>query len=201
MFGITVDNPELYRWVILPLLIFLARIVDQTLGTLRIIMLSRSMKYLAPIIGFFEVTIWLLAISQIIAHLDNVVCFLAYGGGFAAGNYIGILVEEKLAMGIKLVRVITNKEATLLASYLRDEKYGATIIDAEGNEGPVRVIYIVVKRKHLSKILNCIIRFNPNAFYTIEDVTSVSKGIFPPSKNGHSLSNLRKKSLKTRKGK
>ena len=103
-------NTELFTWVILPLLIFLARILDVSIGTMRLIFVSKGMKYLAPILGFFEVIIWLLAISQIMQHLDNVLCYVAYGLGFAMGNYLGIVLEEKMSIGTVLIRVIPQKE-------------------------------------------------------------------------------------------
>jgi uncharacterized protein YebE (UPF0316 family) len=103
------SGSPVFAWVILPLLIFAARICDVTLGTLRIIFVSRGKKLLAPLLGFFEVSIWLLAISQIMQNLNNPVCFLAYAGGFAMGNFVGILIEDKLAMGILVIRIFLVK--------------------------------------------------------------------------------------------
>ena len=110
----TFVDSELFKWVILPLLIFVARICDQTLGTIRIVFLSRGDKWIDPLLGFFEVIIWVLAIRQIIHNLSNVVGYVAYAGGFATGNYIGILLEEKIAMGKRVVQIITQKDATKL---------------------------------------------------------------------------------------
>ena len=84
-----------FTWILLPALIFLARILDQSIGTLRLIFLSKGMKYIAPFLGFFEVIIWLLAVGQIMQHLDNWLCYVAYGAGFAMGNFIGITLEER----------------------------------------------------------------------------------------------------------
>ena len=95
---------DTFTYVILPLLIFLARIADVSIGTIRIVMVAKGQKMIAPILGFFEVLIWLLAISKIMQNLDNWVCYVAYGAGFATGNYIGMIIEEKLAMGIKIGR-------------------------------------------------------------------------------------------------
>ena len=103
---------DIHIYIILPLLIFLARICDVTLGTIRIIAVSKGLKRLAPFLGFFEVFIWILAISRIMQNLNNPICYIAYAGGFAAGNYVGMKVEEKVALGIILIRVITYKEAT-----------------------------------------------------------------------------------------
>ena len=85
-----VPGTWIFTWVLLPILIFFARILDQSIGTMRLIFLSKGMKHIAPFLGFFEVIIWLLAIGQIMQHLDNWVCYVAYGAGFAMGNFIGI---------------------------------------------------------------------------------------------------------------
>ena len=98
------DYP-VFNWVILPALIFVSRIFDVSFGTLRIIFVSRGKRSIAPFLGFFEVLIWLLAISQIMQNLNNFACYIAYAGGFAMGNYIGMRIEEKLAMGTMIIRV------------------------------------------------------------------------------------------------
>ena len=100
-------NPEIFTWVIMPLLIIFARICDVSLGTIRIISIARGYKLIAPLLGFFEILIWLLAIKQIMQNLTNIFYYVAYSGGFAAGTFIGIYIEEKLAMGIFLIRIIT----------------------------------------------------------------------------------------------
>jgi uncharacterized protein YebE (UPF0316 family) len=168
-----------FMWVILPLLIFFARLVDVTLGTMRIIFVSRGVKYLAPLVGFFEVIIWLLAIRIIMQNLNNPICYIAYGGGFATGNYIGIFLERKMAVGRGILRIITRKDATELIRTLRDQGFGVTSIPAEGNEGNVSIIFMVIRRMDFKKITELVQEHNPQAFYTLEDVRYVSEGIFP----------------------
>ncbi|HER42916.1 MAG TPA: hypothetical protein ENO08_00460, partial [Candidatus Eisenbacteria bacterium] len=85
----TFIDSELFKWVVLPLLIILARVIDVTIGTIRIVFVSRGHKVIAPILGFFEVLIWLLAIGQIMRNLSNFMCYIAYGTGFALGTYMG----------------------------------------------------------------------------------------------------------------
>lgn len=170
---------DIFRWVILPLLIFAARILDVSIGTIRIVFVSRGQKAVAPLLGFIEVIIWLLAISQIIRNLSNAACYVAYGGGFAAGTYIGLLIEEKLAIGTLLIRIITRREAGELIHELRVSGYGVTSIPAEGSSGRVDVIYTIIKRSSLKDVIKMIERFNPKAFYSIENVQSVREGIFP----------------------
>ncbi|HPA70469.1 MAG TPA: DUF5698 domain-containing protein, partial [Bacteroidales bacterium] len=92
-------NTEIVNYLLLPLFIFLARIFDVSLGTLRIIFVTKGMRIIAPLVGFFEVLIWLLAISRIMQDLDNWVSYIAYAGGFATGNFVGMYLEERLAIG------------------------------------------------------------------------------------------------------
>ena len=96
-----------FEWVLIPVLICLARIVDVSIGTLRIIFVSKGMRGIAPILGFFEVIIWLVAIGQIFQNLSNWVNYIAYGAGFAMGNFVGIYIEGKISLGYTLVRIIT----------------------------------------------------------------------------------------------
>ncbi len=91
-------NSPVFAYGILPVLIFLSRIVDVSVGTMRIIFVSRQEKIISPILGFFESLVWLVAISQIMLHLDNVICYIAYAGGFAMGNYVGLRIEDRLAL-------------------------------------------------------------------------------------------------------
>ncbi|NIO48313.1 MAG: DUF2179 domain-containing protein [Candidatus Aminicenantes bacterium] len=170
---------EIFKWFILPLLIFLARIIDVSLGTIRIVFISRGLKYFAPVVGFFEVIIWLLAIRVIMQNLNNFVCYIAYGAGFGMGTFIGIIIEKKLAIGRSIIRIITQNDATPLINHLRSEGYGVTSQDAQGTKGQVNVIYMVIRRHDYEKIAKIIQRFNPKAFYTMEDVSLVSEGIFP----------------------
>jgi uncharacterized protein YebE (UPF0316 family) len=173
------NSPE-YGWLLLPLFIFLARIVDVTLGTLRIVYLARGKRSIAPIFGFFEVLIWIMIIGQIVQNLSNPVSYLAYAAGFAAGNYIGLLIEEKLALGMLSLRVILVKDAGLLVQRLHEEGFGATRLCGEGSIEHVEVVYIIIDRKNLKKVAHIVKEVNPRAFYLVEEVRSVYAGIFPP---------------------
>ena len=172
------SDPWLFTWVILPVLIFFARIMDQTIGTMRLIFLSKGMKYIAPFLGFFEVIIWLLAVGQIMQHLDNWLSYVAYGAGFATGNFIGMLLEEKISLGTVIIRVILSRQSPELIDELKSQNFGLTLVDAEGSKGSVKLIFSIIRRKELLNFINTIHHFNPNAFYTVEDVKSASEGIF-----------------------
>ncbi len=168
-----------YSWVVLPLIIFLARILDVSIATMRFMFLARGARLPTVITGFFEALIWIIIISQIIRNLDNAMCFIAYAGGFAAGSYIGMRIEERLALGKVVMRVITSQPADELLAVLRDKRFGVTSVGAEGAKGPVRILFMVIKRADLEAVVDLIKKFNPNAFYTVEDIRYVSEGVFP----------------------
>ena len=187
-------NSEIFAWVVLPLLIILARIFDVSIGTVRLIFVSKGFKLLAPILWFFEVIIWLLAVSQIMKHLDNVVCYIAYGFGFALGNYIGMYLEEKLSIGNVIIRVITKADSFELINDLKSQNYGLTVVDAEGSHQKVKLIFSVIKRENVKQFVSIINQYNPHSFYTIEDVKSVNEGVFKGnSRNLNPLSFINKK--------
>lgn len=173
-------DSNIYTYFLLPLMIFLARICDVTLGTLRIILVSKGQKYIAPFLGFFEMIIWILAITHIFENLNNWACYIGYAAGFAAGNFAGIIVEEKIALGYELIRIITRKDADDLITSLKNKGYGITTIRAQGSQGDVGIIYSVIKRSDLKDFISFMQKYNPNAFYTIEDIKFVNKNIFSP---------------------
>ncbi len=189
-------SSPIFTWVILPLLIFIARIFDVTLGTIRIIFVSKGKKYLAPLLGFFEALIWLLAMGQIMQNLTNVAAYIAYAAGFATGNFVGIYIEEKLAMGILIVRIITSKDSNRLTEQLALAGYGVTTVGAQGATGPVKLIYTIIKRKDYSNVVAIIQEFDPKAFYSIEDARMAYAGIFPPTQPGFSSTRLNRLKLR-----
>lgn len=170
-------DSNLFNYLVLPLLIVIARIFDVSLNTLRIIYLSKGFKTLVPFLGFFEVLIWLLAVTRIFADLDNWVAYIAYPLGFALGNFIGMKIEEKLAVGVELIRIITKKDASELISALRNKGFSVTAIKAEGSQGDVGVLYSIIDRKNIEEYVKTMLKYNPNAFYTVEDVRFVSKDL------------------------
>ena len=177
-------DTTLYSWVILPLIVFLARFTDVTLGTLRIIFLSRGRRYLAPALGFVEVLIWITVVSQIVRNAQNFVAYLAYAAGFAAGNYVGMVIDNKLAIGTLIIRMIRSKDDGQLVNELRTAGYGATFVDGQGASGPVSVIYTVVPRKEATQVINLIESTAPKTFFTVEELRSVQQGIFPARRTG-----------------
>lgn len=168
-------DTTLFKWVLLPIIIFLARILDVSIGTVRIIAISKGIRKIAVILAFFEIFLWLIVITQVLSNLSNPVQYIAYAAGFATGTYMGMLIEKKLSLGNILIRIITAKGGTELAEFLRNNGYRVTDLDAQSNEGHIRIIFLVVKRKLLENIASTIKQFNPDAFYTIEDVRFISE--------------------------
>ena len=135
--------------------------------------------------GFVEVIIWLLASRIIMENLNNAVCYIAYGAGFAMGNYVGIYLEKKMAVGRAIMRIITRKDASELIVALRQEGFGVTSLVAQGSLGDVNVIFMVIRRADFEKIAGLLQKHNPQAFYTLEDVRYVSEGVFPANANAY----------------
>ncbi len=173
-----------FNWVFLPLLIFVSRLGDVTLATLRHIFISKGLKKIVPLIGFFEVLIWLIAIRQVFNNLNNIVCFIAWAGGFSLGTYVGIIIEEKLAIGMQIIRIITSSNYSALTEELKKINQGYTIVDAQGSQGPVKIIFLQVRRKSKEEVVNLIHAHLPDAFYSTEDIRNSEMGIF--SKSGKS---------------
>ena len=165
--------------LILPLIIFLARITDVSIGTIRVILISRGSRFISAGLGFFEVLIWLVVTGQVMQNLESPLSFIAYAAGFAAGNFVGVTIEGKMALGFVLVRIVARHDATELAEHLRGDNYGVTMQEALGAQGEVKLLFTVVARKDLNKIVSTVQKFNPKAFMTIEDVRGVSDGVFP----------------------
>lgn len=168
-----------FQPIVVPMFIFLARILDVSVGTLRIIMVSKGYKVLAPILGFVEVFVWVIAIGQVMQNLNDFYNYIFYALGFAAGTYLGMYIENKLSLGLVLIRVITQRDASELMDHLRTNDYVITSVDAEGNLGPVKVFFLVVKRLELNKLSLIINKYNPRAFYTVEEMKYVKGGIIP----------------------
>lgn len=178
---------EAFGLIVVPILIFFARILDVSINTIRIIFVMSGKKYIATLMGFLESLIWLLAIGQIFKHMDNVYCYIAYPAGFAGGIFIGMLIEEKIALGKVIIRVITAENLDSIIAYLNKHQFRFSVVSAESNEGKENLLFAVLKRDHVPVILDEIKRHLPKAFYTIESVKSASEtGILTekPSRRG-----------------
>ena len=168
--------PDVYSLIVIPFMIFIARILDVTLGTVRIIMVSHSKRLQASLLGFFEVIIWLVTISQVLQNLSGIVSYIAYGAGFAAGNFIGISIENRLALGMQAIQVITEENLKALAMLLREEGFGVTNLKASGQKGDLDFLYVVIPRKSTKEVLKIVKEFNPSAFISISDLRTAHAG-------------------------
>jgi uncharacterized protein YebE (UPF0316 family) len=162
---------------LLPLLVFGAELTVVTISTIRIIFLSRGMKVLAATLGFFEITIWLFAIGQVMQNLNSLGCFLGFAGGFTLGNYLGVMIERRIALGTVVVRTITQRDATDLIRDLRTAGYGVTSLDAAGAHGPVKMVFTIVPRRELHAVLAIVRQFDPDAFYSVDEVRESRPGL------------------------
>ncbi len=159
----------------IPIFIFLARILDVSLGTLRIMFVSKGLRGKATVLGFIEVLIWIIIVAQIFQNLDNWLNYIAYAGGFATGTFIGMYIEEHMKMGIQIFRIIVDREREELIEALKENNFRVTSLDGQGKYGPVKVIFTVAKRKRWQQLANIVNQFAPNAFYSVEDVKHVSQ--------------------------
>jgi uncharacterized protein YebE (UPF0316 family) len=175
-------DADVFNWVIVPLLIMCARIFDVSLGTIRIILIGKGYKNVAPIVGFFEILIWIIAVSQIMQHLDRWLYYIAYATGYALGTLIGMKLENKLSLGQVVVRIITASDSNALIDCLKEHNYNFTTVEAMGKFGPVKIIFTITQRHLLNKTIKLIEEHNPASFYSVEDVRYV-KGSLPGGKN------------------
>lgn len=164
-----------YPYLVAPL-IFLARVADVSLATFRTIVIFRGNKFLASFIGFFEIIIWLVAAAQVLTNLDQWYLALAYAGGFAVGNYVGITIESRFAIGNELIRCISfNRD--VLAGELRKSGYKVVSFDGDmGETHPVELLLIVEKRRKTPALIQLIKKLDQSAVYTVSDVKSVYEG-------------------------
>ena len=159
------------------LFIFLARVCDVSLATIRTLMVVRGQKLYAAIIGFFEVIIYILALGKIFSDLTNPLNLLFYALGYATGNYVGTYFEVKLAVGIFTAQVITLKDPLKLTEILREKGYGVTVIEGEGREGKRYILQIILKRKRFRDLQKEIDQWDEKAFCTIFDARLTRGGV------------------------
>jgi uncharacterized protein YebE (UPF0316 family) len=152
--------------------IFLARVTDVSIGTFRIILVARGYRHIAPVLGFFEVLIWITAIGHVMQNLNSVWSYIAYASGFATGTFVGMKLESIISIGYQSIRIIPTEKVTALPMMLREEGFGITTVDGKGMKSDVVIIYTTVPKSRVNELLDLVETFEPNAFITIEDVRS-----------------------------
>jgi len=156
------------------ILIVLARVCDVTLGTLRTVSVIHGRRHLALTLGFFEVLIWIFVVSRVVTSATTEPLYgLAYAVGFACGNYLGITIERRLAMGQQVMRVFTRHPGAV-ATALRVEGHRVTIFPGEGRDGPVWLLYIQTNRKRIKDLADRARALDAKCFYVVEDVRAAS---------------------------
>lgn len=160
------------------LLIFGLRIVDVSAATLRLLFVVRGQKVLAWVSGFFQAIVFVVAISQVLTHLDNVLNMVGYAAGFATGTVVGMWLEERLAVGYAHVRVISPRQGAALAQRLRETGFAVTEIAGRGRDGTVTVLNLSVTRRQVPEIRHLVTSLDPNAFITVEEIRPLRRGYF-----------------------
>jgi uncharacterized protein YebE (UPF0316 family) len=166
-----------------PIVVFSLRATDVSMATIRMLMIVRGHRFLAPLIGFFEILLWVTAIGIVVQHLSSPPHVVGYAAGFATGNYLGLLIEERLALGVATVRTVVRQGGAELAGELRDAGFGVTETLGQGREGTVEVLYSVLPRKRVERCLSLIEARAPESFVVVDEPRTVRRGwLFPVRK-------------------
>ena len=158
------------------LFIFLARIVDVSCDTMRVLFTVRGKRGIAGILGFFQALIWIFAVGTAIRHLDSIWHVLAYAAGYAVGTMSGITIERFVAYGVAQVRIVTRSSGHALAEQLRDMGFGVTQSIGQGRAGAVEVLHTIVQRSQVQDVLAAVDQHDPVAMVTVEEPRAVRGG-------------------------
>jgi uncharacterized protein YebE (UPF0316 family) len=166
-----------------PVVVFLLRATDVSMATIRMLMIMRGHRYLAPLIGFIEILLWVTAIGIVVQHLQSLPHVVGYAAGFATGNFLGLLIEERLALGAATVRTVVRHGGAQLAVELREAGFGVTETLGRGRDGTVEVLYSVLPRRRVERCLAVIDERAPESFVVVDEPRTVRRGwLFPARK-------------------
>lgn len=157
------------HWLLISSFIILARTIDVSLGTVRTICVVRGYRTVSAVLGFFEVVIWLVAISGVLVDI-NWIKILAFGVGFASGNAVGVWIEQRVALGQQMLWIISKRRAHSVAFALRMAGYAVTELNGRGGRGPVRISVTIVSRKRTNRVIAMAKSVDPEVFVSVEDV-------------------------------
>jgi uncharacterized protein YebE (UPF0316 family) len=152
-----------------PIVIFLLRIVDVTLDTMRVLFMVRGRRLPAGILGFLMALVWIIAVGNAMKHLDSIWHILGYAAGYGTGTMVGITIENFVAFGLIQLRIVSKHGGVEIAEALRDRGYGATEFSGFGRDGAVEIVQSVVQRAHMDEVLALVDKFDDTAFVTVED--------------------------------
>lgn len=159
-------------------MIFLLRVLDMTLDTLRVLVVMRGRKPIAWVLGFFQALIFVVAISSVLKDLSNPLLIIGYAAGFATGNVVGMWIEERLAIGHTHMSIVSSRLGTAIAERMREEGFAVTEIPARGKDGMVTLLNLSVLRRYVAKVHQIVNQIDPTAFITAEDVRPVRRGFW-----------------------
>mgnify|MGYP001209292550 CR=1 FL=1 len=162
------------------LAIFVLRVCDMALDTLRVLFIVRGHRPVVWFLGFFQSAIWVLAFTSVLGHLSNPLAWIGYAAGFATGNVVGMAIEDKLAIGYRHLRVVSPLHGPEVAAAVRQAGYGVTVLDGHGRDGPVSVINASVRRRDVDRLQRLVRQADPEAFISIEEIRPVHRGTFRP---------------------
>jgi uncharacterized protein YebE (UPF0316 family) len=166
--------------IAMALAIFLLRVCDMALDTLRVLFIVRGQRPVVWFLGFFQSAIWVVAFSSVLGHLGNPLAWIGYAAGFATGNVVGMAIEDKLAIGYRHLRVISPQRGADVAAAIRVAGYGVTELDGHGRDGPVAVINVSVRRRDVQRIQGLVHQADPEAFVSVEEIRPLHRGHFRP---------------------
>jgi uncharacterized protein YebE (UPF0316 family) len=165
-------------WYI-PLAIFAARVCDVSIGTVRTILVVSGHRWIPAMLGAVEVCIWVLAVAGVMRHLSDPRAMLGYAAGFATGVIVGSFIEDRLAIGYRLVRVVTTRANEAVSSRLREHGYAVTQVDGFGRDGPVEIAFLLIRRRELRGVRELIDRLSPHCFVTVDRAGPPTRGTVP----------------------
>lgn len=160
------------------LMIFGLRVVDMTLDTLRVLVVMRGQKKIAWVLGFFQASVFVIAIGTVLKNLDNPLNIIGYAAGFATGNVVGMLIEEKMAIGHTMINIVSPRRGSAIADNLRKNGYAVTEIAARGKDGMVTLLNCNVLRRNIGDVRALVNDIDPEAFITSEDVRPIRRGFW-----------------------
>ncbi|TAH69175.1 MAG: DUF2179 domain-containing protein [Anaerolineaceae bacterium] len=172
-FLMNLSGPLLY------IIIFLAKTVEVSISTIRLVYVNKGERVKGAVLGFAEILIWILVVSSVLHNIaDDPLKIIAYAAGFSLGNYLGVSIESKIAVGLASIQVVVNeKEGDALAGILRDHEFGVTIIEGKGKDDSVKnLLFVQLKRKKIQAAIKLIKETDPNAYISVNDVKSIIGG-------------------------
>lgn len=163
-----------------PLVIFCLRVTDVSMATMRVLLIVRNAKWIVPLIGFFEVSIWVIAVSAVVQNLSSPLHIIGYAGGFATGNFVGMLLEERLALGLATMRTMVKQGGAELAAALRETGFAVTEQEGRGRDGPVEVLYSVIPRRRIAPYIAVVEHTAPGSFLVVDEPRAIRGGFMFP---------------------